>query len=232
MSAGPASGRPARLVVVTGTATEIGKTWVGARLCELVREAGGSVAPRKPAQSFEPGDDEAGITDAQVLAAAAGTVATDVCPAHRWFPVAMAPPMAADVLGLPPFTLDDLIAELSWPAAAPGAGPDVGLLETAGGVRSPLAADGDTIDVVDRLAPDHVVLVADAGLGTVNAVLLSLAALEPVIALDAVTVLLNRYDDDDDLHRRNLAWLTARSSATVTTDVRRLAHALTSTSGA
>jgi dethiobiotin synthetase len=224
---GPADGaRPARLVVVTGTATEIGKTWVAARVCELAREAGASVAARKPAQSFDPGDDDAGITDAQVLAAATGAAATEVCPEHRWFPVPMAPPMAADALGRPPFTIDDLVAELAWPAPP----PDLALVETAGGVRSPLAVDGDTIDVIRRVAPDHVVLVADAGLGTVNAVLLSLAALTPVIAAERITVLLNRYDDGSDLHRRNAAWLAAHCATAVTHDVGAVANALTSTS--
>ena len=50
------------------------------------------------------------------------------------------------------------------------------------------------------------VLVADAGLGTINAVRLSAA---PFAAYDLV-VALNRYDDGDDLHRRNRAWLAER----------------------
>jgi dethiobiotin synthetase len=54
---------------------------------------------------------------------------------------------------------------------------DVGLVETAGGVRSPQADDGDVLDLVAAIAPDHVILVADAGLGTINAVRLSVAAL-------------------------------------------------------
>ncbi len=45
---------------------------------------------------------------------------------------------------------------------------DVGLVETAGGLRSPIADDGDCRSFVQGLAPDVVVLVADAGLGTIN----------------------------------------------------------------
>ncbi len=55
----------------------------------------------------------------------------------------------------------------------------MGLVETAGGVRSPLAADGDCLDYCAALDPDVVVLVADAGLGTINAVRLTLDALAP-----------------------------------------------------
>ena len=52
------------------------------------------------------------------------------------------------------------------------------------------------------------VLVADAGLGTINAVLLSRDAFRAVG--HEVVVVLNRFDEGDDLHRRNAAWLRAR----------------------
>ena len=59
------------------------------------------------------------------------------------------------------------------------------------------------------LRPDVVVLVADAGLGTINAVRLTLHALGRSGAASAVVVL-NRFDDRSDLHRRNLEWLRGR----------------------
>lgn len=125
----------------------------------------------------------------------------------------MAPPMAAEVLGRPPFTIEDLVAEVRWPADM----ADVGLVETAGGLRSPLAADGDCLDLCAALRPDVVVLVADAGLGTINAVRLTFDVLGP--ALDpsptSLVVVLNRYDADMDLHRRNREWLQGRDGLTV-----------------
>jgi dethiobiotin synthetase len=190
---------PGRLVVVVGTGTEVGKTWVSARLLTGLRAAGRSVAARKPAQSFDAGDDP-GTTDAAVLGDASGEDAETVCPRERWYEVAMAPPMAAARLGRPGFSIEDLARSLSWPAV------DVGLVETAGGVRSPLADDGDAVDLVRRLAPGLVLLVADAGLGTLNAVRLSVAALAPAEPL----VVLNRYDHDDPLHRANREWLAVR----------------------
>ena len=123
----------------------------------------------------------------------------------------MAPPMAAEVLGRPEFRIDDLVAEVLWPAPA----VDVGLLETAGGVRSPLAADGDCLALCRAVDPDVVVLVADAGLGTINAVRLSLEGLR---ALEApVVVVLNRFDLTAELHRRNLEWLRTRDALMVMT---------------
>jgi len=95
-----------------------------------------SVSARKPAQSFDPDDDPAGF-DAAILGDAAGEAPNVVCAPHRWYETAMAPPMAAEALGRPWFTIRDLVDELVW------TGGDVGLVETAGGLRSPLAADGD-----------------------------------------------------------------------------------------
>jgi dethiobiotin synthetase len=203
-----AANRPGTLVVVTGTGTEVGKTWWAAATAHALRSRGLAVAARKPAQSFPPG--VAG-TDADVLAAATGESAHDVCPAHRWYEVAMAPPMAAAALGRPTFTVADLVADLAWP---PGA--DVGLIEGAGGPRSPLAADGDTVDLAAAVRPDAVVLVADAGLGTINAVRLAAPALAAIAPL---TVVLNRYDADDDLHVRNRAWLAEREGLAVVDSV-------------
>ncbi len=119
----------------------------------------------------------------------------------------MAPPMAAQVLGRPPFTIADLVGELRWPEPE----PDVAWLESAGGVRSPLTDDGDTTDLCRAVDPDAVVLVADAGLGTINAVVLSATALDswPII------VVLNRFEAGNDLHVRNHAWLADRASLDV-----------------
>jgi dethiobiotin synthetase len=184
--------RPARLVVVAGTGTEVGKTWASARALAVLRDAGLVVSARKPAQSFEPGE----TTDAEVLGEATGEDPKQVCPEARWLPVPLAPPMAADALGLRPFTLSELL-----PVWAPGT--ELGLVETAGGVRSPLAVDGDCAAYAHLLEPDHVLLVADAGLGTINSVRLSVEALAPL----PVKVLLNRFDPEVDVHRRNRAWL-------------------------
>ncbi|HEX6420055.1 MAG TPA: dethiobiotin synthase [Acidimicrobiales bacterium] len=200
--------RPERLVLVAGTGTGVGKTWVACRLARALRRRGLIVAARKPVQSYGPGDDLAD-TDAALLAHATGDHPAVVCPQHRWYPVAMAPPMAAEALARPPFTVADLVAELAWPPAV-----GVGLVEAAGGVRSPLAADGDTVALAAALHPEHVVLVADAGLGTINAVRLAAATLAPW----PMIVALNRFDPADDLHARNLEWLAGRDGFEVVTE--------------
>jgi len=117
--------------------------------------------------------------------------------------------MAADALGRPAFTVADLAKELAWPV-----GVAVGLVECAGGVRSPLATDGDAPALAEVLQPERVVLVADAGLGTINAVRLATAALTGW----PVSVVLNRFDPAIDLHQRNRAWLAERDGLHVVLD--------------
>jgi dethiobiotin synthetase len=208
-------------VVVVGTGTEVGKTWVSARLLERWRADGRTVAARKPAQSFEPGDDRDGVTDAQILGAASGEAPHVVCPAPRWYPVPMAPPIAASVLELPPFTVAELAAEIAWPADV-----DLGLIETAGGIRSPQADDGDVVTLLGAVRPDVVLLVADAGLGTINAVTLNVAALETAPSHRRV-IFLNRFDPEDELHVRNRAWLEDRLGLAIVTELGALADTIT-----
>lgn len=202
------------IVVVAGTGTEVGKTWVTARVVDELRARSVSVAVRKPAQSFDP--DDSAPRDADVLAASTGEAPLTVCPGHRWYERALAPPMAADALGLPPFTIAELVAEMA-PTSA-----EVTFVESAGGVRSPLADDGDTVGLCRALHPDLVVLVADAGLGTINAVRLSANSLEP----HATIVFLNRYDAGNDVHARNAEWLAMRECLDVVIDVEALASAI------
>jgi dethiobiotin synthetase len=201
-------------VVVAGTGTEIGKTWVTAELAACLRKRGIAVAARKPVQSFEPGADAP--TDADVLGRATGENPHNVCPAHRWLPRAMAPPIAADALGADPFTVAELAAEITQSSPP----HTIVLVESVGGVRSPIAADGDTVALVAALRPALIVLVADAELGTINLVRLSVEVLRAL----RVIVYLNRYESERDLHARNRDWLVTREGLEVVTDPEALAR--------
>lgn len=214
--------RPRLLIAVTGTGTEVGKTWVACRLITDLRRQGASVAARKPVQSHSPEDTR---SDADRLATASGEDPAEVCPEHRRYAVPMAPPMAAHALGRAPFSIDDLARETAgrWPSHP----VDIGLVEGAGGVASPQADDGDMVDLIAALGPDQTILVADAGLGTINAVRLSRRAL----AEWPVAVFLNRWDSGDDLHVRNRDWLAARDGAAVATDIGQLVALLPSPGG-
>ena len=179
-------------------------------MLEAARARGIRVAARKPVQSYV---EDGSPKDADLLAAAAGEQPTDVCPLRRGYPVAMAPPMAAAALGLSVPSVRELAGEIeaSWGSAD----IQLALVEGAGGVASPLGGDGHTGDLIREVEADLVVLVADAGLGVINSVRLSVAALSP----QRVVVHLNRFDPDDELHRRNADWLAERDGSRVTTTV-------------
>jgi dethiobiotin synthetase len=212
--AGP---RPGRLIVVTGTGTGVGKTWAACEVARHLRGTGLKVCARKPAQSFGPDE---GLTDADRLAGATGERAAEVCPPWRWYARPMAPPMAAESLGLPPLSLDDILRELRWPP-----GVDLGLVECAGGVASPQTVDADVVDLAKRLAPDLALLVAGAGLGALNDVRLAARALSG----HPLVVYLNHFDAGDELHVRNRAWLAERDSLFVTASTDELPEALLAT---
>jgi dethiobiotin synthetase len=199
------------IVLVSGTGTGVGKTWVTAHLLRRLREKGLTVAARKPVQSFDPDE---GSTDADLLAAASGEKSTTVCPTHRSYAIPMAPPIAAEVLGKPPFTVGDLVNELELPDGG------ITLIEGVGGPRSPLAADGDTVSLAAAMDPDMVLVVADPALGAINAVLLSAAA----FGARRVVVFLNLFDAKQLIHRTNLEWLTQKARLRVITDIDRLAQ--------
>ncbi len=208
---------------MAGTGTEVGKTFVGAAIALELTSQRRSVIARKPAQSFDPEDTN---TDAGVLGAATSEDAEVVCPAHRWYPVPMAPPMAAAALGRDAFTTDDLAREVvaSWPADDSKA--DIGLVETAGGAWSPQASDGKHAgDFAHALDADAVLLVADAGLGVINAVRGAMAAFGTT---RSVVVMLNRFDENNALHGANRDWLVQVDHFTVVDEVSEAAKLLDS----
>ena len=193
------------VVFVTGAGTEVGKTWATAGLARLLRERGCRVAACKPIQSYDP--DEDGPTDAAVLAAATGQLPDDVCPPALTYPVPLAPPMAALRLGQACPTLDVLAGNCSF-----GATVDIGLVEGVGGLYSPIAADGHNLDLIERLGPDLVVVVASAALGGIHD---SMACTLPLFAYRHA-VFLNRFDPRIEVHALNVQWLRDAGLAAAT----------------
>lgn len=193
-----------RTWVVSGTDTGVGKTWLTVALCRALAEAGRSVAVRKPVESFDPSDD---APDSELLARAAGEDRDAVCRPQWRYPIALAPPMAAASLHRPIPSTSQIVAELSDTTA------DVLLVEGVGGPRSPLSADGDTVDLAQALGAEGVVVVSDAGLGAIGRTLLCIDAFAPL----PCHVFLNNFDHADELHVVNQNWLL-RSAIPVHTD--------------
>jgi dethiobiotin synthetase len=145
-----------RVIVVTGTDTGVGKTIVSAALAALTP---GSVYV-KPAQT---GDDDDAATVARLSGAQTHTLAR--------FPEPLAPATAARRAGLPPITPSDVAAFVRGIDA-----PQV-IIEGAGGLLVAFDDEGGTLADVAALLDAPVVVVARAGLGTLNHTALTLEAL-------------------------------------------------------
>lgn len=146
-----------RVLAVTGTSTDVGKTIVTAALVAAVHRAGSTVAVCKPAQTGM-ADGEPG--DLAVVEDLAGPDSTAEC---ARYPEPLAPETAARRAGLPALALSTVTAAVAGLSAA----HDLTLVEGAGGVLVRLASELTLLDVA-AWADAGVVTVVPAGLGALN----------------------------------------------------------------
>jgi dethiobiotin synthetase len=155
-----------RVLAVTGTDTEVGKTVVTAAIAAMQLSLGRTVAVIKPAQTGIGAEDDGDLAEVRRLA---GEVSI-----HEGvrLPDPLAPDTAARVAGQPLPSL----AEQRDLVATVASRHDVTIVEGAGGL---LVRLGEDFTLLDLLAPYHAawVIVARAGLGTLNHTELTVRAL-------------------------------------------------------
>ncbi len=157
------------VLVVTGTDTEVGKTIVVAALAALARDRGASVAVVKPAQTgVAPG--EAG--DLAVVGALAEVAAESSYEFAR-YPDPLSPAAAARLAGLGPLDINDAANRIR----ALADDYRLVIVEGAGGLLVRYDEDGATLADLAHLLDAPLLVVARAGLGTLNATALTLEAL-------------------------------------------------------
>ena len=206
--------RPRTLVFVSGTATEVGKTWwTAATARELRRRGQRTSPPASRCSRVEPGRSPT----REVLAAATGEDPYTVCSPHRTYPLAWAPPMAADELGERRFHhrrphRRDRLARGHRRRAGRRRRRSTFADQRRRRQRRPRAPA--------RTRPRGASS-ADAGFGTINAVRLSVTA----FADFPVVVALNRFTTEP-LPERNRAHLVDRDGLDVVTEPRVLAARL------
>ncbi len=155
------------VLLVAGTGTGVGKTVVTAAVAALALDRGATVAVVKPAQTgVAPG----GAGDLDEVARLAG--ATDLHEFAR-YPDALSPEAAARVSGGEPLLLDVVARHVTELADL----RDLVLVEGAGGLLVRFASDGWTLADLARLLRAPALVVAAAGLGTLNATALTLEVL-------------------------------------------------------
>jgi dethiobiotin synthetase len=155
------------LIVVSGTGTGVGKTVTTAAVAALARSRGERVAVVKPVQTGEPPG-----TPGDLGTVAALTGVTDRHELAR-FPDPLSPEAAARTAGRPPL---DLRRAATYIAALAEDRQHV-IVEGAGGLLVRYDAAGSTIADLAAMLAAPVLVVAEAGLGTLNHTALTLEAL-------------------------------------------------------
>ncbi|MCD5419925.1 dethiobiotin synthase [Rhodococcus pyridinivorans] len=156
------------ILVVTGTSTDVGKTVATAALAANAVAAGLRVAVCKPAQT---GVTDDGPGDLQEIRRLAGDRVRLVELAR--YPDPLAPDTAARRSGRPMLTLEEIVDTVRILDTE----YDLTLVEGAGGLLVRLGAGGFTLADVAAALGAPAVIVAAAGLGTLNHTALTVAAL-------------------------------------------------------
>ena len=172
-------------IFITGTNTEVGKTFITKNLIERIQLKGYSVSPYKP---VETGCIKKSLTliprDSMIYFRAVNKkIALDQINPYRFLePIS---PAAAIKRSKRKVTINDYLSKLK---DLPNS--DLTIIEGAGGLCSPLAPDGYNIDLI-RKVKVPTVLVAKDEIGVINNVILSLSMLQKY-KIKVLAIVLNR----------------------------------------
>ncbi|MFL2568468.1 MAG: dethiobiotin synthase [Gammaproteobacteria bacterium] len=172
-------------IFITGTNTEVGKTFITKNVIEHVQLKGYSVSPYKP---VETGCIKKSLTliprDSMIYFRAINKqIALDQINPYRFLePIS---PAAAIKRSKRKVTINDYLSKLK---ELPNS--DLTIIEGAGGLCSPLAPDGYNIDLI-RKVKVPTVLVAKDEIGVINNVILSISMLEKY-KIKVLAIVLNR----------------------------------------
>jgi dethiobiotin synthetase len=191
------------VLVISGTGTGVGKTVVTAAVAALAADRGDRVAVLKPAQTGVAPDQPGDLADVRRLAGAVDTSEL------RRYPDPLAPETAARRSGIPPVTP----AEAAKAASELHADHDLVLVEGAGGLLVRFDQAGGTVADVAWSLGAPLLIVAGAGLGTLNATALT-AEVATGHGVDVVGVVIGSWPAAPDLAARcNLADLPVAAGA-------------------
>lgn len=196
---------PSGVLVVTGTGTGIGKTVVTAAVAALARAAGRTVAVLKPAQTGVGPDEPGDLAEVRRLVGADDLAVRELA---RWAEP-LAPATAARRAGTPPVRPAAVAAAARDLAAT----ADLVLVEGAGGLLVRFDDDGGTLADAAVALGAPVLVVAAAGLGTLNAAALTAEALRTRGLRCAGVVVGSRPADPDLAARCNVVDLPAVTGA-------------------
>ena len=192
----------AKKLFITGTGTDVGKTYISALIVKKMRESGYNCGYYKPVVS--------GVTEMcnklidsdpnyVIQIADIDSIAED-CTSY-WWKEAVSPHLAAKRSNQ---TID--INKIKYDFAQINKKYDYLLIEGAGGITCPLVIDKDEKYLLKDLIWElglSIIIVADAGLGTINSTLLTVDYAKSN-GIEIEGIILNNYESNNFMHWDNL----------------------------
>ena len=189
---------------VTGTDTEVGKTFVTCALLHVLRDQGVNAIGMKPIAAGT--DAEGKNDDVEALIAASGVQAPRELINPYLFQPAIAPHIAAEEEGRS-IDLGSIVTSFNTLRGM----ADTVLVEGVGGFCVPLGPDSDTADLAENLKLP-VILIVGMRLGCINHALLTQQAIA-ARGLKLAGWIANRIDPEMSRFEENMAALTERIAA-------------------
>ena len=184
-------------IFITGTGTDVGKTYVTGLILKKFKEQGRKAAYYKAAMSGNERRADGTLIPGDALhvrnVSGIGQPLEDMCP--YIYETAVSPHLAAQMEGNPVELehFDRLCREYEYVTA-----------EGSGGILCPLRFDGQKIQLEDFIQARNLgcLIVADAGLGAINAVVLTAEYMKSR-GIQARGIIFNHYEKGNPLHEDN-----------------------------
>ncbi len=203
----------AKKIFITGTGTDVGKTYVTGLIVKKLKESGMNAAYYKAAMSGNEWTEEGMLLpgDAQYVKTVSGIEQSLACMCPYVYEAAVSPHLASRIEGNP-VMLQEVMKGFEEVCRQ----YDYVTMEGSGGILCPICFDERELwleDVIRELGLSSLI-VADAGLGTINSVVLTVEYMRAK-GLPVKGIIFNRFHPGDRMEEDNLRMCEHRTKLPV-----------------
>ena len=203
----------AKKIFITGTGTDVGKTYVTGLIVKKLKESGMNAAYYKAAMSGNERTEEGMLLpgDAQYVKTVSGIEQSLACMCPYVYEAAVSPHLASRIEGNP-VMLQEVVKGFEEVCRQ----YDYVTMEGSGGILCPICFDERELwleDVIRELGLSSLI-VADAGLGTINSVVLTVEYMHAK-GLPVKGIIFNRFHPGDRMEEDNLRMCEHRTKLPV-----------------
>ncbi len=203
----------AKKIFITGTGTDVGKTYVTGLIVKKLKESGMNAAYYKAAMSGNERTEEGMLLpgDAQYVKTVSGIEQSLACMCPYVYEAAVSPHLASRIEGNP-VMLQEVMKGFEEVCRQ----YDYVTMEGSGGILCPICFDERELwleDVIRELGLSSLI-VADAGLGTINSVVLTVEYMRAK-GLPVKGIIFNRFHPGDRMEEDNLRMCEHRTKLPV-----------------